>query len=149
MKEAYMRNYAKITASILTVLSLFVFCCGCRNASWDISERNASSISEVCFVWVDKNESVTIMETLSSDQLTSFIKDFSEIPHKTYWNDPPNMIYGATIQVKFMDGSYTMINHYCTAHYSNGNVDYDSQYYSKAEFEDFWVHYCSYDYSHG
>lgn len=137
----------KRTVTVAIVL-MVLFSSGCMPNNSKESIYTPSNIAGISFVWVDHDGDITIEETLDPNLFSMFLTDFSELSTHAYWNDPVDWIYGSAIMISFHDGSYHMINNYCTIYYFADSVDYTRQYYGTEEFEAFWNQYCSCQYRH-
>lgn len=131
-----------------TITFIILICCNYGLSQSDESHYDVSEVSDICFVWVDHDGAITVEEFLSPHLFSAFLTDFSQLSDRTYWNDPVDWIYGSAIMISFYDGSYYMINNYCTIHYCDGETDDTRQYYGAEEFEVFWKQYCQNEYRH-
>lgn len=131
-----------------TILLILLLCYGCGPDRAEESIYAISNVADISFVWVDHDGTVTIEESLDTTLFSAFLADFSKLSDHTYWNDPIDWIYGSAVMISFHDGSYHMINHYCTMYCDGDNVDDTRQYYGAEAFEAFWIQYCGCEYRH-
>ena len=130
-------------ALCLVAVLLFLFCSCSAEADY---VYDPSVISEVRFVWAEENRVVKQIEVLPADQLEVFCADLNQLDCHEYWNDPVNIVDGSAIEIRFENGDYRLLNHYCTIRCENGETDDTWRYYGYEEFVSFWERYCTAEY---
>ena len=133
-------------AILLLLAVLLLSVAGCSSPYRGRFEYDASLVSEVSFVWVDSDGTVTKLESLESEQYPSFFRSFSQMRRHEYWNDPFDYVQGSAILITLQSGDYHLINDYCTIRCIDGKAEDTLEYYGHEEFMEFWQQYCSQDY---
>ena len=141
-----MQKKITLAAVTITLILLLGYGCGAGRAAEPFCA--VSDIAEISFVWVDHDGTITVEEYLDTELFSVFLADFSNLSDHTYWNDPIDWIYGSAVMISLNDGSYYMINHYCTMYCKGDRVDDTRQYYGAEAFESLWSQYCGCEYRH-
>lgn len=128
---------------ILVGLLVLAVCCGCTaDFSYPYEE---AEITDISFVYIEEDGTVTTVKSLSRDEITRFLQDFSELELHAYWNDPIQTICGNNIMITFQNEDYHLINRLSTAYYSDGERRFRPYYYDD-EFKNLWEEYSGTDY---
>lgn len=129
----------------LVLISMMLLCCGCSE-SQEITPYDVSQITQVSFVIVDPGGTITEVESLNQEAFASFFEEFAQLQYHKYWNDPIDSVVGSAILITFQDGTYHLINNYCTIYHKEGKSKDTRQCYTQEDFSAFWNEYCSHEY---
>lgn len=133
-------------AVLLLLAVLLLSVAGCSSPYRGRFEYDASLVSEVSFVWVEPDGTVTKLEELGSEQYPAFFQSLSQMRRHEYWNDPIDYIQGSAVLITFQNGDYHLMNHCCTIRCIDGKAEDTREYYGNDDFLAVWQQYCSQDY---
>ena len=135
-----------ISKYVFPFVSLIILLAACQGSKTERMPCDITLASKVSFVSVTDDGTITELEQLDSELYSSFFQDYEKCVIHEYWNDPVDVVSGAAILISFPDGSYYLLNHYCTIHFEDGTANDLRQYYNREEFIELWNRYCSIEY---